>query len=458
MKEKISLKKRRGLHTIVGAVFFVLVMGSTIGYVTYSMDLVDNLAYQLDAKQDANLNRESEKMIITDVRIDNNEFNLTVRNTGTLPINVTKMWVKNMTDSTWNQTAYQVNQLISPGGTLSNVGQGTGLAAMDSQSYSLKLLTTRGNALETQVYSTSNLPLEMSLITNPVNPMTGQDVTVQFLVKNNLTNGATIQSITPQIDFNDGTADTVTLISGATPPFVEGLGPGDIAVFEWTFDVVGDEGETAIFNATIANAVVGNFVTDTSTVSIAPLAQEAVQSAIAGAFGEIFLNFRSFEACDPVADNCKPNTSGWKPVWELEGDSQLLYRVDLENQGDFAFCLEKRTALVMIASKDDGTSGDQRPYFMRDPSTAQDEDPGAYSVNYSECIQPSSTLKVYFGSQKVDLDTKTKVFDADGIQNIIVTVFAAEDTNGDGDYDAGEPEYSQSLPFLGSGICKKTTC
>jgi len=86
--------KRRGLSTIVGATFFVIVMASTIGYVTYSMDLVDNLAYQVDALQDRNLNRQSEKFVISNISVDNNEFNLTVTNTGSLPINITKMWAK----------------------------------------------------------------------------------------------------------------------------------------------------------------------------------------------------------------------------------------------------------------------------------------------------------------------------------------------------------------------------
>jgi len=163
--------KRRGLSTIVGAVFFVLVMGSTIGYVTYSMDVIDDLAYQVDVKQDINLNRQNEEFIIADVNIDGGEFNLTVTNTGTIPINVTKMWAKNVTDSSWNQTSYPINQVVVPGGSFTNVGIGTGLIAMDSQSYSLKLLTSRGNTLETQVFSASNLPLEMTLISSPINPL-----------------------------------------------------------------------------------------------------------------------------------------------------------------------------------------------------------------------------------------------------------------------------------------------
>ncbi len=97
--------KRRGLSTIVGATFFVIVMASTIGYVTYSLDLIDDLARQVIVKQDTKINFQKEEFMISKVSVDGaNEFNITVTNTGTIPINITKMWAKNMTDSSWNQT------------------------------------------------------------------------------------------------------------------------------------------------------------------------------------------------------------------------------------------------------------------------------------------------------------------------------------------------------------------
>ena len=113
--------KRRGLSTVVGAVFFVLVMASAIGYVSYSLNLIDDLARQVDVKQDTTSNRQNEEFIISKVTIDNNEFNLTVTNTGNIPINITRMWAKNMTDPSWNQTKYQINKFISPGGSVSDI-------------------------------------------------------------------------------------------------------------------------------------------------------------------------------------------------------------------------------------------------------------------------------------------------------------------------------------------------
>jgi len=218
--------KRRGLSTIVGATFFVIVMGSTIGYVTYSMDVIDDLAYQVDVKQDTNLNRQNEEFRITGVKVDGNEFNLTVTNTGTIPINITNMWAKNMTDPLWNQTKYQLNQIVSPGQSVANVGQGTGLVAMNSESYSLRLVTDRGNSLNTQLLSATNQPLQMTLFTSPSTPLSQQNVTLLYTVKNNLTAGKIIQSITPQMDPPTVTGSaTAVLQSGPSPVSVDSLSP-----------------------------------------------------------------------------------------------------------------------------------------------------------------------------------------------------------------------------------------
>ena len=242
--------KRRGLSTIVGAVFFVLVMGTTIGYVTHSMDVIDNLAYQVDAKQDINLNRQNEEFKITGVKVDGNEFNLTVTNTGTIPINITNMWAKNMTDPLWNQTKYQLNKLVSPGQSVANIGQGTGLIAMDSESYSLRMVTDRGNAISTQLLSATNQPLQMTLFTSPSTPLSQQNVTLLYTVKNNLTGGKIIQSITPQMDPPTTTGSaTAVLQSGPTPASVASLGPGEMAFFEWTYYVEGDKNNQITYNA-----------------------------------------------------------------------------------------------------------------------------------------------------------------------------------------------------------------
>jgi len=446
--------KRRGLSTVVGAVFFVLVMASSIGYVTYSLDLIDDLARQVDVKQDTNQNRQNEEFIISKVSVDgiNNEFNLTMINTGNIPINITRMWAKNMTDPSWNQTKYQINKFISPGQSITNVGQGTGLVALDSESYLLKLVTSRGNTVDTQLLSATSQPLQMSLFTTPANPLSNQNVTILFTVKNNLTEGKIIQSLVPDFENPVDTTGsaTATLQGSISPSSVEGLKPGELALFEATYEVTGDNTEQIIFNASIANAVLGNYVTDTSVIDIAPVAESAVQSTLAGSFGKIFLNFTTFEACLPSVDDCFSDNADWKSTYELTKSLKYLYRLNVTNNGDFDLYLEGRTALQTFANSWDGGSAKQDMYFIRDDCTTGDEDGDAYTQQ-SKVIDAGENEIMYFGSIKAnDLDIKDQ-FSARGTMGVSLLIFANEDQNGNG-YQSSDPEYSQNLPFLAIAI------
>jgi len=306
-------------------------MGSTIGYVTYSMDVIDDLAYQVDVKQDTNLNRQNEDFKITGVKVDGNEFNLTVTNTGTIPINITNMWAKNMTDPLWNQTKYQLNQLISPGQSVANIGQGTGLVAMDSESYSLRLVTDRGNAVTTHLLSATGQPLQMTLFTSPSTPLSKQNVTLLYTVKNNLTAGKIIQSITPQMDPPTTTGGaTAVLQSGPTPTSADSLRPGEMAFFEWTYYIEGNKNTKITYNASIANAVKGNFVTDLTQISIPPVAQAAINEVLGGVVGIIQMDFASFEFCEFGVVNCETDEPNWVRAW----NGTKKYRIHLAYQYD----------------------------------------------------------------------------------------------------------------------------
>jgi len=436
--------KRRGLSTIVGATFFVIVMGSTIGYVTYSMDVIDDLAYQVDVKQDTNLNRQNEEFIIADVNFDGGEFNLTVTNTGTIPINITSMWAKNMTDPLWNQTRYKLNQIVSPGQSVENIGQGTGLVAMDSESYSLRLVTDRGNALETQVFSASNLPLEMTLVSSPINPLDEFDVTILYSVKNNLTNGAIVKSLTPQMA-TSGTA-TPTEIGSVTPASVQGLNPGETAFFEYTYEVSGNIDETVIFTASLTGGVPGNSVTDTISVGVAPFALEALESELSAAFGQVFLNHTSFEACEPSADDCTSDSSDWDRAWELKKGRDWQYRIEMRSTNDFDFYLDKRTSLMMLQAGDVGGSWDfGDTFYIIEANTPSDEGTNSYA-DFSESIPANGIAIVYFGAEKPSNTTLENIFSETGILAISVLIFASEDIGDDG-YNGNDPRYSQNMPF-----------
>jgi len=325
--------KRRGLSTVVGAVFFVVVMSSTISYVTYSMNLIGNLAESITITQVQDQNRQNEEFKISHVHVDNNEFNLTVTNTGTIPINITRMWAQNMTDPLWNQTNHKLNELVSPGGSVSNIGVGTGLVALNSESYDLQLVTERGNSINTQILSVSGQPLEMILFSNSNSPLSDQEVTLLYAVKNNLTEGSVIRSLVPQMDITKTGTATAQIQGQVTPASVEGLDPGETAFFQWTYLVTGNNGEKIAFTASLLNGVAGNNVTSTSTIDVAPIAESSINEVLGGQVGILSMNFTSFEACEPAAADCTSDGTGWERAWEVEASTEYLWRVNMTNNG-----------------------------------------------------------------------------------------------------------------------------
>ncbi|KFI21191.1 hypothetical protein, partial [Nitrosococcus oceani] len=106
---------------------------------------------------DADANHE--EFSITKVTIDNNKFNITVQNSGSIPVSINRLWVQNKSDITWGTSKYDVNQVVYPGNSLSKIGQSIPLYAKPTQGYDLKLVTMRGNIKEFFVNSASQAPV-----------------------------------------------------------------------------------------------------------------------------------------------------------------------------------------------------------------------------------------------------------------------------------------------------------
>jgi len=413
------------------------------------MDLIGNLAEAVTIKQDQNFNRQNEEFKITDARVDFNEFNLTVKNIGTIPINITRMWAQNITDSSWNQSKYQLNQLVSAGGSVSNIGQGTGLVAIDSQSYSLKLVTERGNSLNTQVLSASNQPLEMTLFTTPASPLSQQNVTLLYSVKNNLTAGSIIPTLTPQMDPPTTTGAAIaTLKLGPTPASVEGLAPGEIAFFEWTYHVTGNNVDKIKFNATVANAVPGNFVTDGTQIAVPPVSEVSVNKVIGLSLGIISMNYTSFEVCEPDASNCFSDSTDWSRAWLINTSTEYIWRMNVTNNGIEDILIDKFTALFVLRAETGGGGNLPRAFFVMDDSTPTVENGGAFTTDSKILAGNGGTNIVYFGAKGEggagleNTHGDTAIYAA----NLLIFGYEDRDKSATTNVPPDQP-YSQNLPF-----------
>src|SRR5689334_5495370 len=85
------MKSRRGLATVVGMVFSIIALTTTVAYVSYSMNILNQYNNAVLVKNQGLTSTSNEKFEIGSVTIKNSKLNITLANTGAVPINFTKI-------------------------------------------------------------------------------------------------------------------------------------------------------------------------------------------------------------------------------------------------------------------------------------------------------------------------------------------------------------------------------
>ncbi len=425
------MNKRRGLSSVIGMVFLVIVLSSTIGYFTYGINLIEKLQDQLVIKGIESFDQFKENFEVTNIRIDDGKFNLTIQNTGQLPINFTRLWVNNVTDNSWPIQNFTVNKVSSPGQVLNNVGQNLNLYALDSQSYTLRLVTERGNTFNVQISSPKDKALEMNLFTTPRSIITLQNVTIWYGVTNNLTDGSILQLITPQIEDPPDTTGSAsaTYIEGPIPTTKQSLTNGNTAFFKWIYEVNGIEGDTIAFNATINNAIQGNYVIE-PVEFVGLLGTVLAQNA-----GLLQVDYKSLEWAQ--------DTSDWSTGWSLNNGDDTVWRINIKNNDPTdTFYIGDDTALVMTRVASASTS----VFYIGDSATTNPPTIAAYT-DLSQNIAPGQELVVYFGATQPGGTNEESTPAQKGINQSPILIFGKM-CSGGGCPGSGT-EYGQTIPFLG---------
>ena len=66
------MKSRRGISSVVGAVFAIIALGTTVGYITYSMTTLDNYNQTVLAKNQQLTDIANEKFQLSSATFVNN--------------------------------------------------------------------------------------------------------------------------------------------------------------------------------------------------------------------------------------------------------------------------------------------------------------------------------------------------------------------------------------------------
>ena len=272
------MKQRRALTTVVGGVFFLVVIITAASYLTYSMNLFENFSEEVFAVDQERENRKNESFDISKLTIENNKINLDVYNSGDIPVSFTRLWVENVTgiDQVYR---YDLNNTVTTGSTAKNVLQGLSFTALETQAYKMKLVTDRGTTKEFSVNASTD-PLHLQLFALPEVVPTNFKSTILLAVTNNSTQNTIYTNIQPLL--NIISLGAIAEFEGPTPEPHAVLEKGETAIFEWTYKISGDDGDKVRFQASVLNGVPGNTVTRDVEVKVIEFAEESGSSLVSG--------------------------------------------------------------------------------------------------------------------------------------------------------------------------------
>ena len=296
------MKQRRALTTIVGGVFFLIVIITAASYLTYTMNLFENFSENVFAVAQERENRKKESFDISKLTIENNKINLDIYNSGDIPVTFARLWVENVTgvDQVYK---FDLNNTVTTGNTIEDILKDVPFTALETQSYKLKLVTDRGTTKEFSV-NASTEPLHLQLFVLPEEVPTNFISTILLSVTNNSTQSTIYTNIQPVL--NVISFGALAEFEGTTPEPHAVLEKGNTVIFEWTYRISGEDGDKVRFEASILNGVPGNTVTKNVEVQKIETAEQSTTSLSSGILtsGLISQNVLLFhkEAIDAIGE------------------------------------------------------------------------------------------------------------------------------------------------------------
>jgi hypothetical protein len=262
-------KQRRGLSTIVGAVFMVLIIASALNVTLWTMREQDRVTESLIEKTNSNLSKLSENLSISEVRVDNGKLNVTVSNDGGSAAVLAALYVVNETASPKEQYRYDLDDVVDGRESVYNIGyDGPGFSVENDMEYSIRVVSESGDSVSTKITPLSSIALPMTLVIVPPTATPGTNVTVLFAVTNNLTDSNLPLSITPTL------TKSLSCTAGPACQFTDYVSPppqvitnGATTLFKWVSKVDAPDGTTTTYNASLTNAKSGNYIIERGRIA-----------------------------------------------------------------------------------------------------------------------------------------------------------------------------------------------
>jgi hypothetical protein len=256
----------------VGALFFTVLMIAGFSVLSLALDAQTDIVTTQRIISDIEIKKQQEQFGII-VSTDLDDFlNVSVKNMGQNPVEISSIWITNKTLSNEPVKRFDVNydDAFIPSGFTLNVVENQ-ILQMIPATYDIKVISSFGTIKTTELDmtggGTSGLRAEM--ITDPPDPVIGKNVTTAMIVTN--IGDVPITNVSPNV-LSTSTSGTGTITtSPPVPSGVATLNTGASVMFTWDSQVTGDSGDVLSFlsSATGDGPVISNTVSDTSLLRLA---------------------------------------------------------------------------------------------------------------------------------------------------------------------------------------------
>jgi hypothetical protein len=442
-------QNRRGLSSVVGALFFTVLMIAGFSVLSLALDAQEDIVITQRVISDIEIKKQQEEFGVL-ASVDGNDIlSVSIQNQGQNPVEVSSMWIINKTLSDQPAKRYTINynDAFVSSGLTNNVLSSQTLQIIPDV-YGIKVITTLGSikTVEFDTVSGSSFGLRAELITDPPDVIIGQNVTIAMIVTN--TGYETIYNVQPDLLDVTGPVGTSNTTSSHTPTSIAALNGGASVMFTWDSQVSGEDDDQLTFTSMArGDDAISNPVSDISI-----LRNAAGTNPFGGPgeiIGNVIMEFSSFQFCEPVVQDCRSDSPDWTTAWDVNTFTKYIWRVNVANIGSDNILMEQSTSFLMLHAQTAGGGNMPRVFFIKAPSTTINEDPGGY-VNYSQTILKDGTPEMlYFGVDSEGSSSLERSHSAEGINAAFMLIFGYQDIDESGTVNGDDIPYSQNLAYQG---------
>lgn len=273
-------KNRRGLSSVVGALFFTVLMVAGFSVLSLALDAQTDIVTTQRAVSDIEIKKQQEQFQILASADADDLLSININNLGQNPIEISNIWIINKTLSDQPATRYDIiyNDAFAPSGQTTDVIESQSLKMLHD-TYDIKVVSSLGTIKTTELIvgtgggggGSGSAGLRAEMIADPPDVIIGQNVTIAMIVTN--TGTELLENVEPDTLSISGTGSVVA--SSPHYPNSVDLISGESVMFTWDYQITGSSGDDLTFSSVargddeLPDDVFSNVASDTSILRLA---------------------------------------------------------------------------------------------------------------------------------------------------------------------------------------------